>query len=218
MPTLVFHIDDATLQKAAEVDERYFGEIDLKRSIEVLTRQIESLRANPSRMNVQLQAGDLLFALVSLSRNQGFDLNEALRTATDKIELRRQQRHYYEAHVTIEPVFEERLERFKTLCADYKFHVASLLMQKRKTDTPERSANDSFCTGRSTSYSDLEGRMLALVQLLRAQSFEVWRYKIESTMLDSRYDDSKLPLPKENLPEKEREPRAPADGALAGRR
>lgn len=126
--------------------------------------------------------------------------------------------HYYEAHITIEPVFENKLEIFKNICHDYKFRVANLYMQKRKKDTKIRSKNDAFCTGRSISYKDMEQRMLSLVQELTIKGFQVWRYKIESTLLDSRYDDSKYILNKNYLPEKEKFPKAPADGALIGRK
>jgi len=55
------------------------------------------------------------------------------------------------------------------------------------------------------------------VDRLAKEGFKVWRYKIESTLLDSRYDDSKRPLNKAELPEKEANPKPPADGALSGR-
>lgn len=96
---------------------------------------------------------------------------------------------YYECHVTVEPVFAERLEKFAEVCATENFHVAKLLMQKRETDTPERSAKDSFCTGHSQDYADIEDRMLGLIIKLRNAGFQVWRYKIEDCVLDSRKKD-----------------------------
>ncbi len=93
---------------------------------------------------------------------------------------------YYEAHVTIEPVFDGRLEEFKTACSDFGFRAAELLMKKRKEDTPERSSYDTFCTGRSKDYSDLHTRMVNLVSKLNVLSFQVWRYKLEATLLDVR--------------------------------
>lgn len=210
-------LPDETVTRTAELDEKYFGDVTLERSVEVINSQAQSMLPGSTKTNVYEQAGDLLFALVSLARNQNWNLERLLQDATNKVERRRSSRHYYEAHVTVEPVFEERLEQFKIICRDYKFHVASLLMQKRKSDTEERSKNDSFCTGRGISYTDIEKRMLALVDRLGKEGFKVWRYKIESTLLDSRYDDTKFPLDKRELPEKESNPRAPADGALAGR-
>lgn len=210
-------LTDELTNQAADLDKSYFGDVTLERSVEVINSQAESMLPGDSKTNVYEQAGDLLFALISLARNQGWNLSRMLKDATIKVQKRRSARHYYEAHVTVEPCFDEGLARFKVICHDYKFHVASLIMQKRKEDTEERSKYDSFCTGRGISYTDIETRMLELVKRLQKEGFAVWRYKIESTLLDSRYDDSKLALDKTELPEKELDPKSPADGALAGR-
>jgi hypothetical protein len=96
---------------------------------------------------------------------------------------------YYEAHVTIEPVWDERLAEFKRIAEDEDFRVADLLMQKRVEDTPERSKFDSFCTGRNNDRHALTGNMIRLILNLKAAGFQVWRYKIEDTLMDSRYQD-----------------------------
>lgn len=114
---------------------------------------------------------------------------------------------YYEAHVTIEPVFDERLDKFVLLCKEYKFYVATLLMQKRKEATTERSMYDSFCTAHGQDEGELKRRMFALLDSLKKESYQIWRYKIEVVPLDSRYNDSEYPLDKTNCPEKERNPR-----------
>lgn len=41
---------------------------------------------------------------------------------------------YYESHITIEPVFEEKLEQVKDIAATYNFRVAKLFNEK----TPRR--------------------------------------------------------------------------------
>lgn len=210
-------LSDELIQKTFELDEKYFGNTSLERNIEVINSQAQSMLPGSSKTNIYEQVGDLLFAIVSLSRNQGWRLERLLQEAANKVERRRDSRHYYEAHVTVEPVFSDKLELFKIICQDYKFRVASLFMQKRREDTGERSRNDSFCTGRGISYTDIEKRMLTLVSRLEREGFKVWRYKIESTLLDSRYDDTKYLLDKQDLPEKEKDPLPPADGALAGR-
>lgn len=104
--------------------------------------------------------------------------------------------HYFEAHVTIEPVFDERLEYFKSICSEFKFHVADLLMRKRKKDNETRSNFDSFCTGKDKNYDNIESRMFNLIDKLNKNNYHVWRYKIESTLLDSKYDDSRFVLNK----------------------
>lgn len=96
---------------------------------------------------------------------------------------------YFEAHVTVEPLFEERLEQFRELAQKHQFRVAELLMKKRPEDTPERSQHDSFCTGRSKNYRDLSNRMQDLVVALQQAGIQVWRYKVEETVLDSAISD-----------------------------
>lgn len=96
---------------------------------------------------------------------------------------------YYECHVTIEPVFDERLEAVRELAPLFGFKVADLLMRKRRQDTEERSKHDTFMTGRSRSYDDLRDRMTALIIALRHADFIVWRYKIEDTIIDSKHED-----------------------------
>lgn len=208
---------EETLRKVEELDREYFGNRSLGRLVRAISAQVESMEKDRSLANVHKQAGDLLFVLVALARNNSWDLDELLEGAVQKLEYRRCTRHYYESHVTIEPVFEERLELLRKIGPEYGFHVATLLMKKRPQDTAERSQNDSFCTARGISYSDLKDRTIDFVKRLQDEGFTAWRYKIESTLLDSRYDDSLLPLDRKSLPEKERNPRAPADGALPGR-
>ena len=102
---------------------------------------------------------------------------------------------YYESHVTIEPVLDERdLEHLKFVCELHGFRVADLLMQKRKEDTPERSKFDTFCSSRSVDMPVLEKRMFDFVKACRDIGFKVWRYKIEDVILDSKVDDSRLRL------------------------
>jgi len=96
---------------------------------------------------------------------------------------------YYESHITVEPVFDDRLELFREICKAFGFKVADLLMQKRKVDTPERSVYDTFCTGRHRDYKEIYHRMRGLIATLQRNGYEVWRYKIEDAILDSRYDD-----------------------------
>lgn len=94
---------------------------------------------------------------------------------------------YYESHITIEPILEEnKLAEVKQITSDMGFQVAELLLQRRKEDTPERSAKDSFCTGRDKSYEVLKHRMHVVSQDLRAKGYKVWRCKIEAVIYDER--------------------------------
>lgn len=96
---------------------------------------------------------------------------------------------YYECHVTIEPVFDEQLSKASELSIKHKFKIANLLMQKRKCDAPERSKYDTFMTGHDKDYGSLEQNMISLIKDLQLNAFKVYRYKIESILLDSRTND-----------------------------
>lgn len=96
---------------------------------------------------------------------------------------------YYEAHVTIEPVFDARLDDARDIAESYSFRLADLLMKKREADTEERSKHDTFMTGHGKQFEDIERRMIGLIHALQRGGFKVWRYKIEDTILDSRIVD-----------------------------
>lgn len=96
---------------------------------------------------------------------------------------------YFECHITIEPVIGPGLFFIKNLASEHNFRVADLLMQKRPHDTPERSKFDTFMTGHSKDYRDIELRMKRLVKALQSAGYKVWRYKIENTIIDSRSED-----------------------------
>jgi hypothetical protein len=96
---------------------------------------------------------------------------------------------YHEIHVTIEPQFEERLDDVKELAKKHGFKVAELLMQKRKSDTPERSKYDTFLTGHVHLLDHAIESVKNIVKVLEENHFKVWRYKIEDVVIDSRYDD-----------------------------
>ena len=98
---------------------------------------------------------------------------------------------YFESHITIEPVFGERYDKFSEACKKYKFKAAELLLQKNREDTPERSSKDSFCTGHSKEYNYLYDRMIKLHDDLVGLGFAVWRYKIESILLDEKFARTK---------------------------
>lgn len=98
---------------------------------------------------------------------------------------------YYECHITIDPVFDERLEQFTNLCSQEKFKVAKLFMQK---GVP--SSLDSFCTGHDNDYQRMHKRMSSLVALLGGNQFVVRRYKIEAVIFDTRrHGESNAPTP-----------------------
>lgn len=111
-------------------------------------------------------------------------LEDKLRSATsDTSKL------YYEAHITIEPVFDEHRRIVSDIAQAYGFKLADLLMKKRSEDTEERSSKDTFMTGHSKSRLDIETRTRYTILYLQKLGYKVWRYKIEDTLLDSRTED-----------------------------
>lgn len=98
-------------------------------------------------------------------------------------------RLYYEAHVTIEPVEDPaRKVLAAELAQAQKFRLATLLKQNQ-----ELSRLDTFMTGHGMELEDLTLRLQKLVRALMFHGFDVWRYKIEDTIMDSRsYDELEL--------------------------
>jgi len=99
---------------------------------------------------------------------------------------------YLESHITIEPVFEDKLLLASEIAKKYNFKVADLLMKKRETDSEERSKYDTFMTGHSQDKQDLTQRTINLVKELQETGFKVWRYKLEEAFVDSRIEDEFL--------------------------
>jgi acetolactate synthase small subunit len=99
-------------------------------------------------------------------------------------------KHYYEAHITIEPIFDDRLLFAKHMAERRGFNIASLLMKKREEDTEQRSQYDTFMTAHSKSSIEIEHKIIGFVHALQAEGFKVWRYKIEDIVMDSRINDT----------------------------
>lgn len=98
-------------------------------------------------------------------------------------------KHYYEAHVTIEPIFDDLREGAAVTAQQYGFKLAKLLMQKRTEDAPERSKYDTFMTSHDYNLEEITKRTKHLVRALQAAGLVVWRYKIEDIVVDSRLSD-----------------------------
>jgi hypothetical protein len=96
---------------------------------------------------------------------------------------------YFETHVTIEPIFDERLKEASAIAGKHGFKIATLLMKKRVEDTETRSKYDTFMTSHSMSLQTSKDRIHSLIKELKLNDFKVWRYKIEDIVLDSRYED-----------------------------
>ncbi len=62
-------------------------------------------------------------------------------------------------------------------------------MQKRESDTPERSKYDTFMTHHGKVLGEVKDKVTGLVHDLLLSNITVFRYKIEDTVLDSRNSD-----------------------------
>lgn len=95
-----------------------------------------------------------------------------------------QSRLYYEAHLTIDPVFGESRERAETIAALNGFKLAKLLMQKG-----EESKVDTFMTAHARHWKDIHRRTKSCVEMLKHAGFTVRRAKIEDTLFDTKRGD-----------------------------
>jgi hypothetical protein len=96
---------------------------------------------------------------------------------------------YFECHVTVKPLDDSQQEDlFEQICRKYWFKPAEFLLKK----TRPSGVPDAFCTARSKSYLELTQRMTELMTDLSAKGFEIWRYKIENTLLDVQLEHVKL--------------------------
>lgn len=96
----------------------------------------------------------------------------------------------YECHVTIDPVFDDRLDELKELVKPFRFKVADLIMKKSALSEELPSKKDTFMTGHGTDYDGLKTRMVGLIRDVKEENYSVRRYKIEEILLDSKTGDS----------------------------
>lgn len=94
---------------------------------------------------------------------------------------------YFEAHVTIDPVFGFDRDKAEDIARQHKFKLAKLVMLKG--DISEESKRDTFMTSHDKWFLPIKERTIACVRDLKATGFVVRRYKIEDTILDSRTND-----------------------------
>lgn len=96
---------------------------------------------------------------------------------------------YYEAHITIDPVFGARRLTAQDIASARAFRVAKLILRKDASANPEEHTDDTFMTGHSINFVDIMRRTKALCEDLKQSNFVVRRYKIEETVMDSRIED-----------------------------
>jgi hypothetical protein len=91
---------------------------------------------------------------------------------------------YYEVHVTIYPPLISEVELLIKEAETYGFRMAKLF----KVSDGTGHNKDAFFTTRGEEYSDVYSRMVVFIQRLGAMGFIVQRFKIEDTLLDSKFN------------------------------
>lgn len=92
---------------------------------------------------------------------------------------------YLEAHVTIAPIFGKEREQCEIIARSCGFKLAHLIMLK-DVGLDKPSQRDTFMTGHGKDIDEIAMRTKEVVRSLRSYGFKVWRYKIESCVIDSR--------------------------------
>ena len=172
----------------AEELHRVVSDPDFREKMRELAQRGREARLTQMRGNIRTLVGDTLSdedveTLLIASLAAWSEMDNNVNNDDQESSL------YFECHITIEPVFEERLEKAVEIGKAQGFSVADLLMQRRKEDTPERSKFDTFMTGRDKNRATLAMRMIATIFALKRDGFKVFRYKIEDTLLDSKGKD-----------------------------
>jgi len=94
---------------------------------------------------------------------------------------------YYEAHVTIDPVFGEQRENAMLIAERHGFRLAELIVRKNLDDDAH------IMTGRSRDLAYLTVNLQRLVKDMQDEGYSVRRYKIEDCIVDSQLmDDFRL--------------------------
>lgn len=86
---------------------------------------------------------------------------------------------YYECHVTIDPVYDKKLEQVKVIAMHSEFKVAKFIMQK------DGGVEDTFMTAHDASLERIVKNLDKLLHELQDVVL-VRRYKIEHIIFDTK--------------------------------
>lgn len=93
---------------------------------------------------------------------------------------------YFECHITFDPDYLISSEVMEEIAGRFGFKVATFLMKK---DGPQP---DAFCSARDSHYERLVARCGDMLRTLRDMNLKVKRYKIENTLMDSKFEGDVL--------------------------
>jgi len=87
---------------------------------------------------------------------------------------------YFEAHITIEPIPQEKVSALKALCKRYEFRLADFILLHGDKEPK------AFCTTRDRLWSTINKKVHEFKTTLGQEGYKVLRYKIENTLVDVR--------------------------------
>ena len=143
-------------------------------AIQALAKAADEKNASPQEVNKL--AADAMKAMSDWGADCGNRAREENRQTT---------KLYFEAHITTDPIQEDKIEETRAWLKDMGFKIAPLIMLK----TGEKHSADSFISCRDTDFENISLRVLAVVLFLQKAGIHVRRYKIENTLVDSRKED-----------------------------
>lgn len=91
--------------------------------------------------------------------------------------------HYYEACIEIKPLDKKRLKELKVALDAIDFQIVDLVAIKRGDEL------NIITTSHAKNLQALNNRVGTAVRILQKLGYTVMRYKIESTVLDSKHED-----------------------------
>lgn len=91
--------------------------------------------------------------------------------------------HYYEAHIEIAPIDQKNISLLKDDLQDLGFNLVDLVGIEREYNL------NLITTFHADNLSDLQDVVYNSVKQLKALGYDVKRYKIESTVIDSKFED-----------------------------
>lgn len=92
--------------------------------------------------------------------------------------------HYYEAHIELAPINQADMKLLEDDLRELQFDLVDLVAIRREDDL------NLITTYHSTKLPELKEVVRGAVKRLKQWGYTVKRYKIESTVLDSKHDDS----------------------------
>jgi hypothetical protein len=95
---------------------------------------------------------------------------------------------YFECHITVEPCGDD-YAKLEQIGKPFNFKPATFLMSK-----DDSLVADAFISGRSRDYEDIVERMRGVLKVLATTGYTILRYKIENTLVDTKYRGDSLGL------------------------